>query len=160
MALSGEALSEKYQTFLIERNFLKKPIENNEFKLHCAIFQIMNHNEIFITLSEAIYRLAIAKGEWPNTLEAKKDVINAALEGKITIYGHQRYLKECEAVPAYALVKPLTLPLLDLHSLVKTPNPTNWKILKGKNDDRIGDQWRRLCIFENQLLSILTHPQD
>ena len=117
-------------------------------------------NELFISLSEAIFRLAVAKGAWPNTTAAKNDMINAALEGKITIYGQQRYLKECEAVPAYAFIKPLTLPLLDIHSLVKTPNPSNWNILKGKNDDRLGDQWRRLCMFESQLLSIINHIQD
>lgn len=120
----------------------------------------MNQNDLFISLSEAIYRLANARGEWPITIEAKNDLIKAALEGKITIYGQQRYLKECEAVPAYAFVKPLTLPLLDLHSIVKTPNPGNWKIFEGRNDDRIGDQWRRLCIFENQLLSIINYTQN
>lgn len=119
----------------------------------------MNQNELFIPLSEAIYRLAVAKGEWPNVMEAKTDVINAALEGKISIYGQQRYLKDYEVVPAYAFVKPLSLPLLDLHSLVKTPKPNNWRIFKGKNDDRIGDQWRRLCIFENQLLLIIIQNQ-
>ena len=83
--------------------------------------KMTDKNELFISLSEAIFRLAVAKGAWPNTTAAKNDMINAALEGKITIYGQQRYLKECEAVPAYAFIKPLTLPLLDLHSLVKTP---------------------------------------
>jgi len=86
----------------------------------------MNNTDIFISLSECVYRFAKAKGQWPEPDYAKAEVIKAVLEGKITIYGQQRFLREYEPVPAHAFVKTIILPSLELHSLVKTKEPKRW----------------------------------
>ena len=104
----------------------------------------MNNTDIFISLSECVYRFAKAKGQWPEPDYAKAEVIKAALEGKITIYGQQRFLREYELVPA--------------HAFVKTKEPKRWWDWgNGKDDDKLSNQWRRLCVIKSQVDVILKY---
>lgn len=116
----------------------------------------MKHEAAYITLSECIYRIAAATGEWPGFAKAKSAVMQATLDGKLTVYGNPRFLHQAEAIPAHAFSKPLFLPSLELLSLVKNPNPTrfgDWG--SGKDDDKLGNQWRRLRVLEGQLSALL-----
>ena len=48
------------------------------------------------------------------------------------------------------------LPSLELLSLVKNPNPKrfgDWS--SGKDHDKLGTQWQRLCVLESQLGALL-----
>jgi len=118
----------------------------------------MNNTDIFISLSECVYRFAKAKGQWPEPDYAKAEVIKAVLEGKITIYGQQRFLREYEPVQAHAFVKTIILPSLELHSLVKTKEPKRWWDWgNGKDDDKLSNQWRRLCVIKSQVDVILKY---
>ena len=118
----------------------------------------MNDADIIISLSECVYRFAKAKGQRPELVNAKAEVINAALEVKITIYGQQRFFREYDPVPAHAFVKTLILPSLELHSLVKTQEPRRWGDWgNGKDDDKLGNQWRRLCVIKSQVEVILKY---
>jgi hypothetical protein len=50
------------------------------------------------------------------------------------------------------LQNPLRLPSLELLSHVKNPNPTrfgDWST--GKDDDKLGTMWRRLCVIDTQV---------
>ena len=116
----------------------------------------MDNDGAYITLSEGVYRVAAATKEWPEFAEAKSVVMQAALHGKLTIYGVPRFLHQPEAIPAHAFAKPLFMPSLDLLSLVKNPKPTrfgDWG--SGKDDDKLGTQWRRLCVLESQFQALL-----
>jgi len=116
----------------------------------------MHDADLFMSLSECVYRFARAKGQWPEIAHAKAEVIQAAQDGKLTIYGQQRFLREREPVPVYAFVNPLNLTSLELHSLVKTQQPKRWGDWgNGKGDDRLGNQWRRLCVIKSQVDVIL-----
>lgn len=116
----------------------------------------MEKDGVYITLSEGVYRVAAATGEWPEFGKARSAIMQAALDGKLTIYGTPRFLHKPEAIPAHAFSKPLFLPSLELLSLVKNPRPTrfgDWG--SGKDDDKLGTQWRKLCVIERQLRSFL-----
>ena len=116
----------------------------------------MNKGNVYIPLSEGIFRVADATGEWPEFTEAKSAVMQAALDGKLTIYGVPRFLHQPEAIPAHAFAKPLLLPSLELLSLVRNPKPTrfgDWG--SGKDDDKLGTQWCRLCVLESQIQVLL-----
>jgi hypothetical protein len=116
----------------------------------------MDQSGAYITLSECIYRVAAETGEWPEFAKAKSAVMQAALDGKLTIYGFPRFLHQPEAIPAHAFAKPLLLPSLELLSLVKNPKPTrfgDWG--SGKDDDKLGTQWRRLCVLKRQIEVLL-----
>lgn len=117
----------------------------------------MDKGGVYITLSEGVYRVAAATNEWPEFANAKFAVMQAALDGKLTIYGVPRFMHQPEAIPAHAFAKPLLLPSLELLSLVKNPKPTrfgDWG--SGKDDDKLGTQWRRLCILKTQMRAFLT----
>ena len=104
----------------------------------------MNDADIIISLSECVYRFAKAKGQRPELVNAKAEVINAALEVKITIYGQQRFFREYDPVPA--------------HAFVKTQEPRRWGDWgNGKDDDKLGNQWRRLCVIKSQVEVILKY---
>lgn len=98
----------------------------------------MYNADLFMSLSECVYRFARAKGQWPEIAHAKAEVIQAALDGKLTIYGQQRFLREYEPVPA--------------HAFVKTKEPKRWWDWgNGKDDDKLSNQWRRLCVIKSQV---------
>jgi hypothetical protein len=86
----------------------------------------MDKEGAYITLSEGVYQVAAATEEWPEFANAKSAVLQAALDGKLTIYGVPRFLHQPEAIPAHAFAKPLLLPSLELLSLVKNPKPTRF----------------------------------
>ena len=50
----------------------------------------MEKDGVYITLSEGVYRVAAATGEWPEFGKARSAIMQAALEGKLTIYGTPR----------------------------------------------------------------------
>lgn len=109
-----------------------------------------------VTLSECIFRVASHTHEWPEFAKARSTVLGAVLNGHMTIYGAPRFLHQHEPVPAHAFAKPLRLPSLELLSLVKNPNPSrfgDWGT--GKDDDKLGTMWRRLCVIETQADSLI-----
>lgn len=115
----------------------------------------------FISLSDCIYRVAARTGEWPAFSAAKSVILEAALDGKLTLYGYPRFLHKPEIIPAHAFSKPLFLPSLELLSLVKNPKPTRfggWG--SERDDDKLGTQWRRLCVFEHQLHAFLNEQKQ
>ena len=121
----------------------------------------MHDEDLFISLSECVFRFAKAKGQWPKIAHAKAEVIQAAMDGKLTIYGQQRFLRGREPVPAHAFVNSLTLTSLELHSLVKTQQPKRWGDWgNGKDDDKLGNQWRRLCVIKSQVDALISHVED
>ena len=121
----------------------------------------MHDEYLFISLSECVYRFANAKGQWPKIAHAKAEVIQAAMDGKLTIYGQQRFSREREPMPAHAFVNSLTLTSLELHSLVKTQQPKRWGDWgNGKDDDKLGNQWRRLCVIKSQVDALISHVED
>ena len=116
----------------------------------------MDQSGAYITLSECVYRVAAEAGEWPEFAKAKSIVMQASLDGKLTIYGVPKFLHQPESIPAHAFSRPLSLPSLELLSLVKNPNPTrfgDWG--SGKDDDKLETQWRRLCVLETQMRAFL-----
>ena len=116
----------------------------------------MDNDDVYITLSEGVYQVAAATKEWPEFAEAKSVVMQAALDGKLTIYGVPRFLHQPEAIPAHAFAKPLLLPSLDLLTLVKNSKPTRFgEWGSGKDDDKLGTQWRCLCILKTQMKAFL-----
>ena len=121
----------------------------------------MHDEDLFISLSECVFRFAKAKGQWPKIAHAKAEVIQAAMDGKLTIYGQQRFLRGREPVPAHAFVNSLTLTSLELHSLVKTLQPKRWGDWgSDKDDDKLGNQWRRLCVIKSQVDALISHVED
>jgi hypothetical protein len=70
-------------------------------------------DEGFISLSECVYRVAAGTGKWPAFAAAKSRILEAALDGKLTLYGVPRFLHHPEAIPAHAFAKPLFLPSLE-----------------------------------------------
>ena len=116
----------------------------------------MDKGDVYITLSEGVYRIAAVTREWPEFAKAKSAIMQAALDGKLTIYGVPRFMHQPEAIPAHAFAKPLLLPSLELLSLVKNPKPTrfgDWG--SGKDDDKLGTQWRKLCVLKRQIEVLL-----
>lgn len=116
---------------------------------------LMSAPKNLVTLSECIYRVAAHTKEWPDYSKARMFVLNAALDGRLTIYGAPRFLSQHEPVPAHVFSKPLYLPSLELLSLVKSPNPKrfgDWET--GMNDDKLGTLWRRLCVIETQIQAL------
>jgi hypothetical protein len=119
-------------------------------------FPPMGQSETFITLSEAIFRVADATGEWPSYTKARATVLQATIDGTLTIYGTPRFLHEREPVPAHAFSKPLFLPSLELLALVRNPRPTrfgDWGT--GRDDDKLDTRYRNLCVIEAQLVALL-----
>jgi hypothetical protein len=57
----------------------------------------MDQSDAYVTLSECIYRAAAETGEWPDFSKAKSAVLQAALDGMLTIYGKPRFLHQPEA---------------------------------------------------------------
>jgi hypothetical protein len=52
----------------------------------------------------------------------------------------------------------IILPSLELHSLVKTKEPKRWWDWgNGKDDDKLSNQWRRLCVIKSQVDVILKY---
>lgn len=116
----------------------------------------MDQSGAYITLSECVYRVAAVTGEWPEYAKAKTYVLQATLDGALTIYGVPRFMHQPEPIPAHAFSKPLFLPSLELLPLVKNPKPTrfgDWG--SGKDHDKLGTQWQRLCVLESQLGALL-----
>ena len=116
----------------------------------------MSTPDNIVTLSECIFRVASHTHEWPEFSKARSTVLGAVLDGRMTIYGAPRFLHQHEPVPAHAFAKPLRLPSLELLSLVKNPNPSrfgDWGT--GKDDDKLGTMWRRLCVIETQVESLI-----
>ena len=121
----------------------------------------MRTPENLLTLSECICRIAAHTGEWLEYGEARVIVLNAALDGRITIYGAPRFLHQHEPVPPHTFSKPLFLPSLELLALVKNPKPTrfgDWGT--GKDDDKLGTLWRRLCVIETQVEALLENLEN
>lgn len=117
----------------------------------------MSAPDTLVTLSECIFRVASHTGEWPEFAKARSTVLAAATDGRVTIYGAPKFLHQHEPVPPYAFSKPLRLPSLELLSIVKNLNSTrfgDWGT--GKDDDKLGTMWRRLCMIETQVDSLVS----
>ena len=59
----------------------------------------MDKGGVYITLSEGVYRIAAATREWPEFAKAKSAIMQAALDGKLTIYGVPKFMHQPEAIP-------------------------------------------------------------